>query len=111
MTRIFDQSLDYQGNISALERALGHSVSKTTSRQILLTKTNGEKMTLRAGPGKFVSCALMQYLGEGRSFFVINEERHQIVREFYGTTWDELGHLTIDFLREPGVTVRVELED
>ncbi len=107
----FDKTVDYRANLRALEKALGHQVSETTSRQLLLTNPHGEKMTLRAGPGKFVSCALLQYLGEGKSFFVLNEERHQIVRDFYGTTWDEPGHLTIDFLREPGVTVMVELED
>lgn len=98
----------FVNNVGVLEQLLGFPTIFTKCNRLRLTKPNGEILEIEAVPGKYVSCAFMDYLSRGQESFVVDGELYEMTRDFFGPIWDEEGHPTVDFLREPGVMVMIE---
>lgn len=103
----FDRGLPFGMNVQTLETATGEKCEKTKTRRAHLTKPGGSTREIKAEQGSFKSVAFLTWLAHGRSEFVISREEHEIVRDFFSDLWDQPGHDTVAFLREPGVKVQI----
>jgi hypothetical protein len=95
----------FKDNIQRLEEHRRITCSKTKTKLIKLTNKALQTRVIRAEQGSFASVFFLEWLSLGTYKFTIDEERHEVVKKFFGPIWNEPGHPTIDFLRESGVVV------
>lgn len=101
---IFSASNSFETNVKLLENAIGCSCENVPLQLARLTR-GAHHMTVAARTGSFASIALLYYLAHGEESFVIEGERYAELCAFFGPKWNEPGHHTIDYLREPGARV------
>lgn len=95
-------------NVRRLEMHLGYPHTETPAGIIWLTNPASKTLEIKAEPGKFASVFFLRWLSRGLRTFTIDAEIHTVVKKFFDPIWNEPGHATIDFLREPGVHVQIE---
>ena len=101
---------DFGYNSASLEEMTGCRSELVPIERTELKKPNGENMIVKAEKGKFVSSLLFYQLsiifGDE---FIMEGMAYDLMRAFFAPLWsDPIGkHPTIDFLREPGVRVKI----
>ena len=110
----FPRGASFSDNVTRLEEHLMRPCQRTPFKVIRLRKLVGdETLTVVCRPGSYVSAAFFELLAFQTQTVncLIDAKLHQLVRDFFDPIWNEAGHPTIDFLREPGVEVRVAVRD
>ena len=99
---------DFNYNVIELVKMAGCRPELVPVDGVKLTKPTGEELIIKAKKEKFVSILILFYISEfcGNSF-TVEGEVYNFIKDFFAPLWDESGHETIDFLREPGVRVEI----
>ena len=97
----------FEDNIKRLEMHCGFPRTEAPMQVIRLTNQAGNTLLIRAELGKFVSVFFLNWLSRKLRTFTIDADIHKVVRKFYDPIWNEPNHVTITFLREPGVKVQL----
>jgi len=103
---------DFDNNKKILEKLAGCRAEfvSTYGSGAILTKPNNETMELKAEEGKFVSLLLLCFISTiYGDEFTMEGGAYDFMRSFFAPLWgDPIGkHPSIDFLREPGVRVKI----